>query len=431
MEAQRRNNGVDGVAVAQQVKAAAESGGVGGMNTYQFQTMPPHYFPPQQYQPAPGQFPGYPMYPPMMPYPQMYGYHQYPPHMMNINMNMPCQPYTMPPAFANPTSTPPTTTSANDSPNKVEAKDVGRSAPADNKTLDETSSLSVRPTVSTETSSTDDTGSDSPSDIQQPAAVMKSKTGNSHICLQGSTSVESEPKTALLKQASNPPPGYNVEAKNSDALKEKHITVNEQEDLLPLSSNKKQEPKKEEVIEESQKVTKAHPHEDDSTTRPNHATPEKEEKSEVMLDDIDSLTVQCADAKRKDQEGIESLLLLSKVAENMTPSEDRSNDNSIHKPSNKRKLQLPMRADRKEGPLPKRVPPPPPQRTPAFFHFLLYNKESIEQGIFSDDDTSYGLERSEQVATEGAKLWLNLTEDEKQRWADVSTQIYLGVLSNS
>jgi len=87
-----------------------------------------------------------------------------------------------------------------------------------------------------------------------------------------------------------------------------------------------------------------------------------------------------------------------------------------------------MRTDRKEeGPLPKRMPEPP-QRTPAFFHFLLHHKESIEQAIFSDD-TCYGLERSEQVAKEGALWWLATTDDEKQRWADVSTQKYLGLLS--
>ena len=157
----------------------------------------------------------------------------------------------------------------------------------------------------------------------------------------------------------------------------------------------------------------------------------------MNLDDLDNaLVFHCADTDTKFREGVESLLLLSQVAEKLKPTEEDSNMGSIHtqqsgqeKPSKKRKLQLPMRTDRKEeGPLPKRMPEPP-QRTPAFFHFLLHHKESIEQAIFSDEDTCYGLEKSEQVAKEGAMWWLASTDDEKQRWADVSTQKYLGLLS--
>jgi hypothetical protein len=439
MEAQKNNNSIGGVEAAQELKATAESGSViSGINKNQFPTqpmIPPHYFPPQQY--PPNQFPGYPMYP-MMPYPQMYGYHQFPHHM---NM-MPPQSYAMPPTFAKPPKAPPAT-SATDAPNKVaESKDWTRSAPAD-RTSDETISLSVKPTVSTESSSGEDTGSGAnPSDTQSSAA-MKTKTemlSNSQISLQGCTSVESESETALLEQTFKLPQGDNVEANNGNALK-KNTTVSDQEDLLPPSSQMKQEdrpssspPKMEEVIEEPWMKTEAHPQDDSTTSSNKAAVHEKEKKSEVLLHEIDSIAIQCADKRRNEQEGIESLLLLSRVAD-VRSSEDESNKVSIHKqqsgqdkPSKKRKLQLPMRADRKEEPVPKRVPPPP-QRTPAFFYFLLHHKESIEQAIFSDEDTCCGLERSQKVATEGARWWLQSTEDEKQMWADVSTQKYLDLLS--
>ena len=127
---------------------------------------------------------------------------------------------------------------------------------------------------------------------------------------------------------------------------------------------------------------------------------------------------------------------MSRVAESIKPAEEESNMGSTDKqqsgqgrPLKKRKLQLPMRADRKEGQLPKRMLAAP-QRTPAFFQFLLHHKESIEQTIFPDGNAPlYGLERSEMVAKEGAMWWLASSEDEKQRWADISTQNYLGLRS--
>ncbi|KAK1749289.1 hypothetical protein QTG54_001228 [Skeletonema marinoi] len=437
MEAQRYNS-VGGVVAAQAVKATDECG-VGGTRKNQFPTqqpmMPPHYFPPHQY--PPGHFPGYPMYPPM-PYPHMYGYHQYPPRTHpHMNVNTMRQPYNaMPPAFAKPPNSVPQAIFSTKNDLKVEAKAGGRSAPAD-KPLDQKSSLSIKPTVSTETSR-----SASPSDTQP--VVMKTKTemmSNSQVSLQGSTSVETEPDTFVMKQ-----PFKRSESDletSGHVLKEKQNTVNEQEDVLPLTQQKKQEdlpsllsPEKEEFIHKPREEIQVHPYADASTTSSNFAVPEKE-KSEVNLDDLDNaLVFHCADTDTKFREGVESLLLLSQVAEKLKPTEEDSNMGSIHsqqsgqeKPSKKRKLQLPMRTDRKEeGPLPKRIPEPP-QRTPAFFHFLLHHKESIEEAIFSDEDTCYGVERSEQVAKEGALWWLATTDDEKQRWADVSTQKYLGLLS--
>eukprot|EP00574_Skeletonema_japonicum_P009377 CAMPEP_0201727684 /NCGR_PEP_ID=MMETSP0593-20130828/13174_1 /ASSEMBLY_ACC=CAM_ASM_000672 /TAXON_ID=267983 /ORGANISM="Skeletonema japonicum, Strain CCMP2506" /LENGTH=447 /DNA_ID=CAMNT_0048219579 /DNA_START=1 /DNA_END=1344 /DNA_ORIENTATION=+ len=447
METQRRrNSSVGGVEVAHKKVKATNECGVDrtGIRKNQFPMqqhmtmMPPHYFPPHQY--PPGHFPGYPMYPPPMPYPQMYGYHQYPPHM---NVNMMRQPHNvMPPGFAKPPApacVPQATSYTKDVPYKVEAKNGDGSARA-GKTLDQTNSRSITPTVSTET-----LVSNSPSDT--PPVVMKKKTEtmiNSQVSLQGSTSDDSEDDTTESKEPFKN--SGNDLAANGRVLKEKeHITVNKQEGTLFLKSQKKQDnfpcsspSEKEEVIQQSQKEIHAYLHEDGSTTTYDCAVQEEEEKSEVKVDDIgDSLVLHCADTNRQVLEGVESLLLLSRVAEKRKPSEDESNMSmgSIHKqqsgqgkPLKKRKLQLPMRTDRKEGPLPKRMPTAP-QRTPAFFHFLLHHKESIEQTIFSDRDASCGLERSEMVAKEGAMWWLASSEDEKQRWADISTQNYLGLLS--
>jgi len=375
---------------------------------------------------------------PMMPYPQIFSYHQYPPHMMRPPHNV------MPQAFAKPA--PQATSSTKGAPIKVEAKDGDSSARA-NKTLDQTISLPsyavcFTPTVSTETSV-----SGSLSDTKPVLVKKKTETTtNSQVSLQGSTSDESEPDTAVSKQPSKNW-GNDLAANNGHVRNEKqHITVNQQEVSPPLTSQKKLEnlpssppSEKEDIVQRTQKEMEAHPQEDDSTTTTSsiYAIDEKEEKSEVQLDDIDEFNAtQRADTNRQVLEGVESLLLLSRVAESRRPSENDSDMVSIpkqpsgqSKPLKKRKLQLPMRADRKEeGPLPKRMPASP-QRTPAFFHFLLHNRESIEQAIFSDGDTSYGLERSEQVAKEGAMWWLASTEDEKQRWAEVSTQKYLGHLS--
>lgn len=442
MEAQRRRVSVGGVEVAHKKVKATNDCGV-GIRKNQFPTqqpmtmMPPHYYPPHQY--PPGHFPGYPMYPPMMPYPQMYGYHQYPPHM---NANMMRQPRNvMPQGFAKPPApacAPQVTSSSKDAPYKVEAKSDDGSSRA-GKTLDQTKSRSITPTVSTETSSV----SNSPSDTQP--VVMKNKTEtmiNSELSLQGSTSYESEDDATESKQPSKN--SGNDFAVNGHVLKEKQLTtVNAQDGTLLLKSQKKQgnlprasSSEKEAVIQKSQKEIDASVHEDGSTTTYDCTVHEEEEKSEVKEDDIcNSLALRCADTSRQVLEGVESLLLLSRVAENIKPAEVESSTGSIDKqqsgqgrPLKKRKLQLPMRTDRKEGPLPKRVPAAP-QRTPAFFQFLLHHKESIEQTIFPDGDTSYGLERSEMVAKEGALWWLASSEDEKQRWADISTQNYLGLRS--
>lgn len=379
MEAKKNQRIGRVVEATQELISTAASGGV---NKNQFSTqliIPPHYFPPQQY--PPWQYPGYSMYP-MMPHPQMYGY-QFPHHMHM----MPPQ-YAMPTAFAKPPTSASSATSAKYAPNKVaQSKDGARYTPPADSTSDEMTSLSIKPTVSTETSSGDDTGSDAnPIDTQSANGV-------------------------------------------------------DQNDLSPNSSHKNQDdrpssspPEMEEVLEEQQRRTEAHPCNDDSATSSNEAIPDLEEKSEVALHEIDSLSLRCADTKRNEQEGIESLLLLSRVAGDLRSAEDKSTKVPIHKqqceqdkPSKKRKLQLPLRADRKGGHVPKRVPPPP-HRTPAFFYFLLHHKESIEQAIFSDEDTCCGLERSEKVAEEGARWWLQSSEDEKRMWADVSSQKFLDLL---
>mmetsp|Transcript_18671 Transcript_18671/g.26595 ORF Transcript_18671/g.26595 Transcript_18671/m.26595 type:complete len:448 (-) Transcript_18671:611-1954(-) len=444
MEAQRRRvSSVGGVEVAHKKAKASNDCGVGstGIGKNQFPTqqpmtmMPPHYYPPHQY--PPGHFPGYPMYPPMMPYPQMYGYHQYPPHM---NANMMRQPHNvMPTGFAKPPApvcAPQATSSTKDARYRVEAKNDVVSARA-GETLDRTNSRSITPTVSTETSS----ASNSPSSTQP--VVMKKATEtmiNSQVSLQGSTSSESEDDTAESNQPFKNS-GNVLAVKGHDVLKEKQLTtVNEQDGTRLLKSQKKQDnlpcsspSEKEEVIQKPQKEVDASIHEDVSTTTYDCTVHEEEEKSEEKVDDIgDSLVLRCDDTNRQVLEGVESLLLLSRVAEKIEPAEEVSNMGSIDnqqsgqgKPLKKRKLQLPMRADRKEGPLPKRMPAAP-QRTPAFFQFLLHHKESIEQTIFPDGETSYGLERSEMVAKEGAMWWLASSEDEKQRWADISTHNYLG-----
>lgn len=306
-------------------------------------------------------------------------------------------------------------------------------------TLDQPNSRSITPTVSTETSS----ASNSPSNTQ--SVVMKDKTEtmiNSQVSLQGSTSSESEDDTAESNQPSKN--SRNDLAAIGHVLQEKQLTtVKKQEGTHLLKSHKKHDDltrssprEKEEVIQESQKETDASILEDGSTTTYDCTVQEEEEKSEEKVDDIvDSLALRCADTNRQVLEGVESLLLLSRVAENIKPAEEESNMGSSDKhqsgqgrPLKKRKLQLPMRADRKEGKLPKRMHAAP-QRTPAFFQFLLHHKESIEQTIFPDGDTSYGLERNEMVAKEGAMWWLASSEDEKQRWADISTQNYLGLRS--
>ncbi len=443
MEAQRRRvSSVGGVEVAPHKKVRASNDcGVGNTGTRKNQfpsqqpmtMMPPHYYPPHQY--PPGHFPRYPMYPPMMPYPQMYGYHQYPPHM---NANMMRQPHNvMPPGFAKPPAhacAPQATYSTKDAPYKLETKNADVSAPT-GETLDQTNSRSITPTVSTETSSE----SNSPSNTQPVVMKKAAETMiNSQVSLQGSTSSESEEDTAESNQPSKNS-GNNDLAVNGHVLQEKLLTtVKKQEGTHFLKSHKNNDYftcssplEKEEVIQESQKEADASILEDGSTTTYDCTVQEEEEKSEVQVDDIS------ADTNRQVLEGVESLLLLSRVAESIKPAEEESNLGSTDKqqsgqgrPLKKRKLQLPMRADRKEGQLPKRMPAAP-QRTPAFFQFLLHHKESIEQTIFPDGNApyAYGLERSEMVAKEGAMWWLASSEDEKQRWADISTQNYLGLRS--
>jgi hypothetical protein len=452
MEAKSRSSSVGGVAVVAQkeVKATTVECGVGSSSSSQFPPqqpmIPPHYFPPHQHQyHPPGHFPGFPAYPPppMMPYPQMYGYHQYPPHMMRP----PHHNVLMPPAFAKPATSASAIqaiSSMKDTPNKTEAKEDDVSA-RESKTLEQKNSLPIKPTVSTETSV-----SGSLSDTK-PVGVFEEKKIETVIKPQ--VSLESEPDATVSKQQSKNWGINDLATNNGHALKETqhHITVDHQEGILPFTSQKKLEinlpssspPEMEEVAEKSQREIEAHPQKDDSTTSSSNAIDEKEEKkSEAKLDDIDDFNaIQCDDTtNRQVLEGVESLLLLSEVAASRKPSEEdepKNNMDSIpgqpseqSKPLKKRKLQLPMHADRmEEGPLPKRMPPSP-QRTPAFFQFLLHNRESIEQAISSYGDTScYGLERSEMVAKEGAMWWLALAEDEKQRWADLSTQKYLGLLS--
>lgn len=352
----------------------------------------------------------------------------------------------MPPAFAKPAASAiqAISSTTKDTPNKAEVKDDVVSA-RESKTLDQKNSLHIKPTVSTETSV-----SGSLSDTKPVFEEKKIETViNPQVSLQGSTSDESEPDAIVSKQQSK---NWGNDLATSHALKEtQHITVDHQEGILPFTSQKKlvinlpssSPPEMEEVAEKSQREIEAHPQKDDSTTSSSNAIDEKEEKkSEVKVDDIDDFNaLQCDDTtNRQVLEGVESLLLLSEVAASRRPSEEdepKNNMDSIpkqpseqSKPLKKRKLQLPMYADRmEEGPLPKRMPPSP-QRTPAFFQFLLHNRESIEQAIFSYGDTScYGLERSEMVAKEGAMWWLALADDEKQRWADISTQKYLGLLS--
>ena len=408
---------VSGVDLMKEAKAADENG-VSCTKTHQFhhptqypmQMAPPHYHPPHQY--PHGQFPGYPMYP-MMPYPnphpQVYGYHhhhQYHPHM---NASMMRRPYSMTPALAKPhtSSAPPDISSSRTTPNEMDARIKDRSSALIGKKSEETSHQ-IKPTVSVETLASD----------AQPVPVVVTKDkgtmSDSYLSVKKPTSVESEADTVMLKQQSK--------LAESDA-KVKPNVMNEKKHRTVSSSSLQNEG----AIPPSQNDTYSILPKHDSTLS---VLVPQNEKSDTTLGEIDSLAFRCANTNKKDREGVESLLLLSRAAENVRSSEDEAEKSSIqkqksehNKPLKKRKLQLPMYADRKEeGPLPKRKLQPPPQRTPAFFHFLLHHKEAIEKTIFSAEDTSFGFERSEMVAKEGAMWWMASSEEEKQRWATISTQ---------
>ena len=423
------------------------------------QPIQPHYFPPQlQY--LPGQFQAYAQ---MYPYPPMFGYHFPPPPQPtqhNIIMVPPL--YAMPTPFA--TSVSPAISGTKDTPKKEESKDI-LSSSAQDETSGEASSITVTPTVSTETSTSfsGDIGSGSPHHTPlQAQTVTKTRTHllvDSQISLQESISAENEPGTASLKLTSK----TMGEVDGVCLVKEQKNVLNEatthhergalskkqdEGDLLPCTSSKKQEenllpcssPKKKVTLPCSSAPKMAAIEgkmKESKESFDNNASPEKEKSKTAMLDDIDTLALRCANKKRKEREGVESLLLLSCVAEDMKSSENE--DTLCHKEqksvqvvkqSKKRKLLLPMRADRKDKPLPKRMPPPP-QRFPAFFHFLLDCRQEIEKDIFSDEDTCQGLERTQKIAEEGARRWLKLDEDVKERWAEVSSRKYRGLLSEA
>lgn len=66
----------------------------------------------------------------------------------------------------------------------------------------------------------------------------------------------------------------------------------------------------------------------------------------------------------------------------------------------------------------------PTSSTPAFFFFVLSNRHVIEKSLHRKSRLFRGLPRgyarNEQVAQEGAAIWMDLTHDEKNAWIDVS-----------
>ena len=319
----------------------------------------------------------------------------------------------MPPTFAEPSFA---TTSPKKASDKMEEMNGGggKSLSAEDKELGKASKhFSVEPIVTADEASPGSyTGCESPRDTPQPVSKTELLM-DSNISLQEySTSTESVSESALSKLPSEAM-GNDVEERDDCLQEEQNNVVNVTKDeLLPLSLTKKHDDLLPDTVCCNDSIL-------------------EEEQRKVVLDDIDSLALRCADKKRKEREGLESLLLLSRVAEDLRSSGDE--DNKTKQPSGqskqlkKRKFQLPMRADRKDGPLPKRMAPPP-QRTPAFFHFLLHHRQAITRKIFPDEGKCHGLEMTQKIAEEGAVWWLKLGEKEKQKWVDVSTREHQSLL---
>ena len=70
----------------------------------------------------------------------------------------------------------------------------------------------------------------------------------------------------------------------------------------------------------------------------------------------------------------------------------------------------------------------PVSSTPAYFFFLLHNRASIERALYRKSryfrGLPSGMARNERVASEGAAIWMTMSNEERSLWVDVAMKDY-------